>query len=94
MSRRRPAHPQERNTRAILVALATTKDPKPDDISALSEEQLDWLLMYVYKGLGVVEDPGYDQAVTPQVMFKWFALIQKQGGDGCVMRAYSRRRAL
>ena len=57
-------------------------------------DQLDWLLMYVYKGLGASENKDATYVPPSNVMFKWFAAIHKKGGDGCVMRAVLRRRAL
>ncbi|ELP88183.1 hypothetical protein EIN_224260 [Entamoeba invadens IP1] len=85
----------EDNAAAVLSVLCNVKDVKPEVVEKLSSDQQDWLLMYVYKGLGASEnkDATYIPA-SPQILFKWFSVVQSVAGDGCVMRAVLRRRAL
>ncbi|KAL7713325.1 Actin-related protein 2/3 complex subunit 5 [Entamoeba marina] len=84
----------EKNAEAILSVINTVKDVKDTLINSLTSEQQDSLLMYVYKGLGASENKDATFVPSPQVMFKWFNAIHKNAGDGCVMRAVSRRKAL
>ncbi|GAB1228044.1 hypothetical protein ENUP19_0370G0010 [Entamoeba nuttalli] len=84
----------ETNAEAILSVLASVKEVKESYISTLSVEEQSWLMMYVYKGLGASENKEARIVPPAQIMFKWFNTIYKVGGDGCVMRAVSRRKAL
>lgn len=77
-----------------MTVLASVKDVKESYINALTSEQQDWLLMYVYRGLGASENKDATFVPPSQIMFKWFNAIQKIGGEGCVMRAVSRRKNL
>lgn len=84
----------ERNAAAIYYVLTSVKEVKESYITCLESNQQDWLLMYVYKGLGASENKDSKYTPSAQIMFKWFNTINKVAGEGCVMRAVSRRRAL
>ena len=85
---------KERNAAAVLQLISSVKDVKPEVLDALSSDQLDILLRYVYRGLGASENKNATFVPTSQCMFKWFDAIVKKGGDGCVVRAVCCRQAI
>ena len=54
-------------------------------VGALSLEQCDVLMKYLYRGLG----PAGKKSETYQMLLKWHPVVRKRGGHASIMRAIS-----
>ncbi|KAG5190216.1 actin related protein 2/3 complex, subunit 5 [Tribonema minus] len=78
---------KDKNTDVVLDVLGAAKDAQlAPAVAALSAEESDALMKYVYRGLAKPAPNG--------ALFRWHAAVLERGGVGCVVRAVADRRTV
>ncbi|CAM9630901.1 unnamed protein product [Scytosiphon promiscuus] len=70
----------------LLVLMGVREDQIEKCLADLSLDEIDILVKYVYKGLGMPRNNG--------PLFKWHAKVIEKGGPGCVMRTLVARQTV
>ncbi|KAJ7585083.1 arp2/3 complex 16 kDa subunit [Mycena floridula] len=75
----------------LLTILNTTKAVEiPNVIKALSQEDQDTLMKYLYKGMGM---PGWGD-ISGSVLLGWHEKLTEIAGTGCIVRTMTDRRTV
>ncbi len=70
----------------VCKALSATREAEIEQaVGALTLEQCDVLMKYLYRGLG----PAGKKNETYQMLLKWHPAVLKRAGHGSIMRAIS-----
>lgn len=81
---------QQRNAALVARAFAAVKDAEIEAVvSAMTPDQADTAMKYVYKGL-----EGNASTSTAGSLFKWHAKLVEKSGLGCIVRTMTDRKTV
>eukprot|EP00753_Platysulcus_tardus_P004780 PLAT12686.1.p2 GENE.PLAT12686.1~~PLAT12686.1.p2 ORF type:complete len:132 (+),score=61.08 PLAT12686.1:41-436(+) len=76
---------KDRNAALVARAIAAVRDDEmPRIVDGMSEEEIDVLMKYIYRGLGDLENCAS--------LLKWHEKALEKGGLGSIVRAFTERR--